>query len=52
VVERVEVVVDEVDLGPLDDVKPRPEEDVLDLAPGLGDEVQTADRLRAARRAA
>ena len=45
VVERVEVVVDEVDLGTLDAREPEAEEDVLDLAPGLGDEVQSADRL-------
>src|SRR4051812_47512643 len=45
VVERVEVVVDEVDLGALDAGEPEPEEDVLDLAPRLGDEVPAADRL-------
>jgi hypothetical protein len=45
VVERVEVVVDELDLGALDAREAEAEEDVLDLAPGLGDEVQAADRL-------
>ena len=45
-VERVEVVVDEVDLGALDAREPEAEEDVLDLAPGLGDQVDAADRLR------
>src|SRR5215211_2983245 len=46
VVERVEVVVDEIDLGPLDAREAEAEEDVLDLAPRLGDEMQAADRLR------
>src|SRR3954471_14906045 len=45
VVERVEVVVDEVDLGALDAREAEAEEDVLDLAPGLGDEVEPTDRL-------
>src|SRR5205823_7399758 len=46
VVQGVEVVVDGLDLGPLDDGEAEPEEDVLELAPGLGDEVQAADGLR------
>src|SRR3954454_9608570 len=46
VVERVEVVVDEVDLGALHAREAEAQEDVLDLAPRLGDEVQAADRLR------
>src|SRR3954468_20235026 len=46
VVEGVEVVVDEVDLGALDAREAEAEEDVLDLAPRLRDEVQAADRLR------
>ena len=44
VVERVEVVVDEVDLRPLGDPEAEAEEDVLDLAPGRGQQVQAADR--------
>ena len=45
VVERVEVVVDELDLGPLGDREAEAEEDVLDLAPGRGEQVVAADRL-------
>src|SRR3954454_2140401 len=45
VVERVEVVVDEVDLGALDAREAEAEEHVLDLAPRLRDEVEAADRL-------
>ena len=44
VVERVEVVVDEVALRALDDGEAEAEEHVLDLAPGGGDQVQAADR--------
>jgi hypothetical protein len=46
VVERVEVVVDGLDLGPLHDVEAQAEEDVLDLAPHRGEQVQPADGLR------
>ena len=46
VVEGVEVVVDELDLGALGDREPEPEEDVLDLAPGCGDQVQAPGRQR------
>ena len=46
VVEGVEVVVDELDLGALGDREPEPEEDVLDLAPGGGDQVQAPGRQR------
>ena len=52
VVERVEVVVDELDLGPLDDREAEADEDVLDLAPRRGEQVQAADGLRRRRRAA
>ena len=52
VVERVEVVVDGLDLGALGDVEAEPDEDVLDLAPGLGDQVQVADRRQRVGRAA
>src|SRR3954468_13835204 len=45
VVEGVEVVVDEGDLGALDAREAEAQEDVLDLAPGLRDEVQAADGL-------
>ena len=45
-VERREVVVVELDLGALDDVEAHAQEDVLDLAPGLGDQVQVAGRQR------
>ena len=51
VVERGEVVVVELHLGPLDDPEPEPHEDVLELAPGGGDQVQVAD-LDRGRRAA
>ena len=43
-VERVEVVVDGLDLGPLGDVEAEADEHVLDLAPGLRDQMQAADR--------
>ena len=43
-VERVEVVVGEVDLRPLDDAVAEPDEHVLDLAPGGGEDVQVARR--------
>ena len=43
VVERVEVVVDGLDLGPLGDAEAEPEEHVLDLAPHGRDHVQPAD---------
>ena len=45
VVERVEVVVDGVDLGALDDAEAEADEDVLELAPRLGQQVQAPDRL-------
>jgi len=38
-VERVEVVVDGLDLGAVGDVESKPDEHVLDLASGLGDEM-------------
>ena len=41
-VERVEVVVDELGLGALHDAEAEAEEDVLDLAPGDGEEVDAA----------
>ena len=44
VVERVEVVVDVLHLGALGDVEPEADEHILDLAPGLGDQVQSTDR--------
>ena len=44
VVERVEVVVDGLDLGALGDAEAEAEEDVLDLAPHRGDQVQPPDR--------
>jgi hypothetical protein len=43
-VERGEVVVVELDLRALDDVEAHPDEDVLHLAAGLGDQVQVAGR--------
>ena len=43
-VERVEVVVDGLDLGPVDDVEAEPDEHVLDLALSLRHQVQAADR--------
>ena len=43
-VERGEVVVVELDLGALDDPVAHADEDVLELAPGGGDQVQVADR--------
>ena len=46
VVERVEVVVDRLDLGPLGDREAQADEDVLDLAARLGEQVQPADGLR------
>ena len=46
VVERVEVVVDGLDLGALGDAEAESHEDVLDLAPHRGDHVQAADRAR------
>ena len=46
VVERVEVVVDGLDLGALHDREAEPEEDVLELAPRRRQHVQPADRLR------
>ena len=45
-VERGEVVVVELDLGALGDVEAEAHEDVLHLAPRLGDQVQVAGRLR------
>jgi hypothetical protein len=44
VVEGVEVVVDEVDLGSLRDAEPEAQEDVLDLAPRGRQQVQPAER--------
>ena len=46
-VERVEVVTRRLDLAPVDDRVAEPEEDVLELAPDLRDEVEVAaqDRL-------
>ena len=41
-VERVEVVVRRLDLAAVDDLVAEPEEDVLHLAPDLGDQVQVA----------
>ena len=46
VVERVEVVVHGLDLGTLGDPEAEAEEDVLDLAPRRGQQVQAADGLR------
>ena len=46
VVERVEVVVDGLHVGALGDVEAQADEDVLELAPGLGDQVQPSDRRR------
>ena len=43
-VERVEVVAGRLDLAAVDDPVAEPEEDVLDLAPDLGDQVQVAAR--------
>ena len=45
VVERVEVVVDGLDLGTLQDGEAETDEDVLDLAQGGGDQVQAAHGL-------
>src|SRR5688572_6816130 len=45
-VERREVVVVELDLRALGDLETEPEEDVLDLAPRLGDQVQPAGLAR------
>jgi len=39
-VERVEVVFDEFDLRTLGDLEAEPEEDILDLAACLGDEMK------------
>ena len=50
-VERVEVVARRLDLAAVDDPVAEPEEDVLDLAPDLRDQVQAAAGV-AARRAA
>ena len=47
-VERVEVVVRRLDLAAVDDRVAEPEEDVLDLAPDLGDQVQVPARVAAA----
>src|SRR4029079_7892889 len=44
-VQRVEVVVDEVDLGPVDDDVAEADEDVQDVAPGLLDQVRVAPRV-------
>jgi hypothetical protein len=44
VIERVEVVVHALDLGPLGDAEAHPDEDVLDLAPRLRQQVQAAGR--------
>ena len=52
VVERVEVVVDGLDLGALGDVEAEADEHVLDLAAGLRDQVQAADRRQRVGRAA
>ena len=46
VVERVEVVVDGVDLGAFEDGEAQADEDVLDLAPGRREQVQAPDGLR------
>ena len=43
VVEGIEVVVDGLDLRPLGHVEAQPDEDVLDLAAGLGHQVQAPD---------
>ena len=43
VVERGEVVVVVLDLGPLDDLVAEADEDVLDLAPGAGQRMQVAE---------
>ncbi len=48
-VERVEVVVRRLDLAAVDDRVPEPEEDVLDLAPDLRDEVEMPAPDRASR---
>ena len=45
-VEPVEVVEDGLDLRTLGDGEAQAHEHVLDLAPGLGDQVQPADRGR------
>ena len=50
-VERVEVVARRLDLTAVDDRVPEPEEDVLELAPDLRDEVEmTASYRRAGHR--
>ena len=46
-VERVEVVPGRLDLATVDDAVAEPEEDVLDLAPDLGDQVEPAARVAA-----
>ena len=43
VVERIEVVIDGLHLRTLGHVEPEPDEHVLDLAPGLRDEVKATD---------
>ncbi len=48
-VERVEVVVGRLDLAAVDDLVAEAEEDVLHLAPDLGDQVQVPARARLAR---
>ena len=48
-VERVEVVVRRLDLAAVDDLVAESEEDVLHLAPDLGDQVQVAALLSLAR---
>ncbi len=44
VVQRVEVVVDELDLGSLVDLEPQAAEHILDLPPRRGQQVQVTDR--------
>jgi hypothetical protein len=48
VVQRVEVVVDKVDLRPVDHDVPEPDEDVEDVAPGLLDQVRVPAGVRGA----
>ena len=50
-VERVEVVARRLDLAAVDDAVAEPEEDVLDLAPDLGDQVELPARVAAGRAA-
>jgi hypothetical protein len=50
VVERVEVVVDGLDLGTLHHGEAQPEEHVFELAHRRGDDVQAPDRLRRSAR--